>query len=165
MAFYLDSRGTDSKVVLHWDNAIDRFKRAMALDPNIPYPAAGLAEIYMSKARVRRPNQEAEKEALLREAVVLLKRASTLNQFNPRYLIRLGEANLLLGKETEARDAYEKAIEVDPASSFVRDLAGRFFRQIGDDDRARIEFNRSMQLYSDFPSFINLEEMGPSQPK
>jgi O-antigen ligase len=161
LAYYLFSRGTDSKVVLHWDNALARYAEAIELDPKFPEPFGKTGDIYMSKARLLRAKQPGERESLVRKAVAFYKESLALNPRQTRTWLRLADAHEFLEQNDQALSAYQIALTLDPNSALALSRLGRFYRNIGEEERAIETFQKAQKLFPDPMPYYNLQDLAP----
>ena len=123
--YYLQARGylQRSDQLPSLDNAILLASRALSLDPHFALAHAALAEAYLSKFEQTRDRSPLElARASAQEAV-------RLAPAEPAVQTALGRVQLATGLYPEARQSFEKALEIDERyNDAVRGLAGAFLR-------------------------------------
>lgn len=148
-AFHWFSLGNDHKAGLDWDTALGLYERAMHYDPLFPGPYSLSGQVYLAKARMKRPNQEAERRELLQKALQHFKGSLGLNPRQTLILLHLAEAYELLGDKDQALQTYQQAVALDPKCAFVHLRMGKFFEKNGDEERAAAAYQQCNRLHGD----------------
>jgi O-antigen ligase len=164
LAYYRWSRGTDSKLVLHYENALTRYGEAVHLDRKFPDPYNATGDIYERQATWMKGGKEAERTNRLEDAVAFYRMSLFLNDRQTRVVLRLARVYELLGQNDRALVAYERALDLDPRSAFVFERLGYFYRNSGDKQRAADAFEKSTKLYYDRATAINLSDLRQGNP-
>jgi len=127
------------------EKAIEMALKAMTLDPNLALPHAVLASLYSDMDW----NWElAEKEYL--RAIKLDPNFSTA-QFYYSYLLTI------FGKDSDAREHINKALELDPLSFVIRHYSAVYYYNQGQLSEALAENNLCLDLAKDHLWALNLE--------
>jgi O-antigen ligase len=164
LAYYRWSRGTDSKLVLHYENALTRYGEAVHLDRKFPEPLNHTADIYERQATWMRGGKASERIEKLEDAVAFYRTSLFLNDRQTSVVLRLARVYELLGQNDRALNAYERALALDPQSAFVFEKMGYFYRNTGDKARAADAFEKSTKLYYDRATAINLSDLRQERP-
>lgn len=165
LAYHYDSLGNDAKAILHYDQALVWYRRAMALDPKFPDPYAQTGEIYRTQSFFRVGDEKKEeRRQLARQAVEFYDRFLALNPYHSPVLLQEALAYETMGENDNALKTYQRAINVDPNGSFNYDRLGLFYRHIGDEPHAKEAFDKANSLHSDEINAFNLFELQRSGP-
>jgi TolB-like protein/AraC-like DNA-binding protein len=127
------------------NKAIEMALKAMTLDPNLALPHAVLASLYSD---IDWNWKLAEKEYL--QAIKLDPNFSTA-QFYYSYLLTI------FGKDIEAREHINKALELDPLSFVIRNYSAVYYYNHEQFSEALKENNLSLDLVKDHLWALNLE--------
>ena len=117
------------------------YQKAIACNSRNPSLHEELGTHYFTLGQSR---PHAEKWFLL--AVDEYQKASDLNRFNPVYYYHLGWANSALGRETEAFQAFEKAIEYSPKVSVYYENLGKFLFSIDQPEAGMRRFKKALDI-------------------
>ncbi len=139
-------------------DAVTSFLEAAALDPGNREYRIQLAEAYIAKR-------------WFEEAIDTLETLTADYPDSTRFWQRLGYARNHKGLYREAIEAYERALALEPENEIhVRNLTSAVLNRAaelqtsGDDDEARILYERAIQLYpTDWRAFNNLAVMEMTQ--
>jgi tetratricopeptide (TPR) repeat protein len=147
-----------------FDEALDYYLEASAMDDKNPEPWAHMGEVYLTQSRWRlRPEQAEDRRELAAKATEMFEASLARNPYQTQVLLGLGKAWQLLDNPQRALEAYDRARTVDPNHSGVYMQLGLFYRQLEDETNAVIAFQKSEELnHSGLAvSRSNLEEFLP----
>ena len=115
------------------DEALTRFKSAIAMDDSlaIPHLNAGITLFTLQR---------------LDEAKFQLERAATLAPDNPRVWYNLGLLARDLGKEAAGIQAFERVLKIDPSSADAHYFLGTFYYEDKNYSRAIDEYRAALHL-------------------
>jgi len=116
-----------------WAEAVDRYRAALAIDPNLAEAHNGLGLAWLRLGRAE-------------EAVGALRQAVALNPNLPQGYTNLGRALGGLGRNEEARSSYAQAVKLDPNSPAVHNDYGNFLSAVGDLPAAEAEYRAAIRL-------------------
>jgi len=108
-------------------------------------PENALANYYYAIA-LWKQNRGSQNSEALRRAEVLLERASTIDPKLDAADVQLGNLHFARGALPEAVAAYQKAIAANPLSSEAHYRLGLAYKRIGEETKARNEFDQYKQL-------------------
>ena len=95
------------------DEAISQYRQAIERNPFMPHYRSTLGKALWDKAR-------GQDKRLMKEAVGQFEKARDLFPARAKYRVLLGRIYELKGREEEALEQYEKALELDPSLENVR---------------------------------------------
>ncbi len=81
----------------------------------------------------------------------LFERASQTNRQDANLFARLGDCRFRQGEPAAARDAYAKAVELDPVNAKFRDASGHCHAECAEWDRAALQFAEAVRLLPEWP--------------
>lgn len=116
------------------DGALNAFRASLKLNPRAAAPWVGLAEVLDT-------NLQSE------DALACLQRGALAEPANPRVLTRLARAHQSLGQMDQARDAYDKALLLDPDSLATQLGIAGLFEDQGEREQAAAAYRRVLQLH------------------
>ena len=121
------------------DAAIDAYRKAIAWQGQSLHsseqPYLNLGSLLMAQSRES-------------EAIPLLQKAVELAPGNAICHMKLGTANLRLGKLAGAQRDLEKAVQLAPNDPVAHYQLGKLYKQMKALDRAKAEFDRTAELQS-----------------
>ena len=121
------------------DAAMDAYRKAIAWQGQSLHsseqPYLNLGSLLMEQSREG-------------EAIPLLQKAVELAPGDAIGHMKLGTANLRLGKLTDAQRDLERAVQLAPNDAVAHYQLGRLYRQMKALDRAKAEFDRTAELQS-----------------
>ena len=123
--------------------AIAEGERSVALEPNNAFNIFQLAETFMLTGRSE-------------EAIVLYKKALSLNPFSPSHFFHgLGTSYLLTGQYKKAIAACKKAIHRSPDSLFAHIVLAATYSSSGREEEARAEAAEVLRINPKFsPEYL-----------
>jgi tetratricopeptide (TPR) repeat protein len=160
LAYHHQTQGKRKKSNLYWEKALVFYNRAIACDPKAPAPYARIGDIYRLQSFWRvGPTRKPERTQLARKAADAYSKSLKLNPRQVEVWIGLAKAYDLAGETRQAEEAYQKAIALSPTTGYLHQELGLFYRQHGDDDKARVVLEKAHTLAWDRIAAINLEEL------
>jgi O-antigen ligase len=147
--FHRYSQGNDHKAGIDWDTALKLYDRAMHFDPLFPQPYSASGQVYLAKARMKRPNQEADRRELLQKAIRRFQESLVRNPRQTLVLLHLAEAYEMLGDRNQALLTYQQTAALDPKCAFLHLRMGKFFERGGDEERAAAAYQECNRLHGD----------------
>ena len=132
-------------------------RKAIESDPKFILPLILLARVYKERALFEEAIEykgkayttatfRQEREQNLQEAIVLLKRALTLDPKHPSALTELASIYLLQGKVAEAEPLLRKALEADSSYTPAHYLLGAVLYKRGEQAQGQQEFDTAQKL-------------------
>jgi len=121
---------------------LEHYKKAHEAQPTNPETLLEIGHIYRAIGSAFEPNYADS----LREAMVWLEKGRQLNPWDPYFLIHLGMCLHWLGDHEKATPLFERALQMDPNSYYVRAFYGWHKVQLRDWEGAWHWFNESLRL-------------------
>jgi O-antigen ligase len=151
---------------LDGDAAVELYQQAISIDPKNPLPHKRIGDIFLTRATFHSgPDEIEQRRDLARQAAQAYRQSVSLNPRQSETLAQLAAACQLAGDIAGARDAFNKALAVDPNGGFLHLRLGVFYRDIGEDELSRQAFEKANSLpYADATTTPHLNELRPRRP-
>lgn len=138
-----------------WNNSIEAYQRALALQPTQDFYALFLGRAYLESARVT--NDVAQRAARIATAEKILLLAQQLNPLNTDHAANLARMNrivaAMLNDPTERESRYAKSSEyyqvatrLSPNTAYLYNEWSQTYAQKGDGERARALLEKSLTI-------------------
>lgn len=143
-----------------WEEAEKSYREAIALAPESSDPYIAISYV------LTQPVIGKDLSARFLEAQKMARRAIALEPNNPIAHDQLGVALELSGNINGAtRDAYQRAVTLDPEFALAYAHLGRLLRRNGKSQESAEAYRRAIQLATDVPTMIMVADVLQSQQK
>jgi len=127
------------------ERGIERYQKALAIDPLYAQPYAGLAKAYTEYWDYY--SDESSVGPLLERAEVAARRAIALDENNGEAMAQLGVIVMIRSRDWNRADAwFQRALRVSPGSANVHSTCGSFFLMRGLLTEAQAELAHALDL-------------------
>jgi len=142
---------------VYYDDAVEKYKMAIAMDPEMAVYHKELGELFSVMAIFRKD----QANDLRQKAIAELQRAIKLNPYDGFTLVSLGSVLTQDGKIELAESTYLKAIELDPTNAYFHINLGIFYKNQGRYVEAENELQKVLAIFPNNRQAIRLlKEMG-----
>lgn len=160
--------GTRAKDFLQWEEAVELYDHAAAIDPRLTPLYEKMGELYRVMGEWRLgPEKVEERKALAAKSVEAFRKSLAQNPQQPRVLVALAGAYDIAGNKEEAEKTYLQALQMDPRGARIFLAMGAFYQRNNEGAKALEAFKKAADErwgYEDPVSALNIEDLSEPKP-
>lgn len=144
------------------DEAMSYYQRALARDPRLYAAHRGVGDVYLELARQSAPGTAGAsiRAELAHRAIEAYRRSEALNRWDPQLYAGLGDACRLIEDLPAAKEAWHRALVLDPENGELLARIGLAMRDVGWRDEAIQLLSKSLDLRWDPRLYETLAALG-----